>query len=609
MGRMFARAALAACLVSMTLAPTAGAADCNPLALATCLAPFPSNYWADWDASSPTGGRANVSDDLLRPELLRQLPVEDGISPSGIFNGATGFSAGVGAVFEFTERQPRVPPDGGDDIVAFDLDRGERVPIHAFVSGHARNPLIVGAKPSNVIQVFPQARWAFGHEIVIAVSTRYGAGDPTFTEMAARVRPGSKAEEYVGLLEDGLREAGIDPATTRTATWFTVRDRAEVVEPTRRLLDDTLGRPHPVRNLRPSFPTAFPSVGAVVTGEVRLDNHRTRGGQGPVDYSGASRKDQWVPFRLTLPRTAGRRPAPVMIFAHGLSSQKESDWYVAELNAQLGYATIAIDWPNHGARAAADGGEIFSILRPDQLGTLSGLFNQGTIDLAGLYAAIGDLRIDVLRAPTLANWRGRGADGHPDLDTGSISMQGTSLGGVLGANFAALAPKLDAIDFHVAGVGLAHATSQTVLWNVMGAMFPDGTNGTEEAVLMGALQQEVDGADGINTIDLVRRPGPGQARKPMLLVLGDGDAIVPNPVSVAMAQLVDLPLVGPERFAMPGVRRAAEPDPDGYAVQQFPPFVGPLPNLPGLGESTAHGAFLWPSAMHAQASFLRRFGP
>jgi hypothetical protein len=57
------------------------------------------------------------------------------------------------------------------------------------------------------------------------------------------------------------------------------------------------------------------------------------------------------------------------------------------------------------------------------------------------------------------------------------------------------------------------------------------------------------------------------------------------------------------------VRRAAEPDPDGYAVQQFPPFVGPLPNLPGLGESTAHGAFLWPSAMHAQASFLRRFGP
>ncbi|MBJ7519390.1 MAG: hypothetical protein JHC84_06815 [Solirubrobacteraceae bacterium] len=606
-----ARRMLATLVIAIagTAAPVAHAADCNPLSLETCLAPFPSNYWAEWDDTSPTGGRANIGDDLLRPELLAQLPTEDGISPSGIFNGATGFSAGVGAVFEFTERQPQVPYDGGDDIVAFDLDTGRRVPIHAFVSGHARNPLVVGANQSNVIQVFPQSRWAFTHDIVIAVSTRYGAGDPTFLESKAKVAAGSKAEEYVGILEDGLRTAGIDPASTRTATWFSVRDRAEVVEPTKKLLDDTLAREHPVRNLRTSWATIFPSVAGVVTGEVRVDNYRTRGGQGPVDFSGATRKDQWLPFRLTLPRSASRQPAPVMIFAHGLSSQKESDYYVAELNAGVGMATIAIDWPNHGARSAADGGEIFSILKPGQLGTLSGLFNQGTFDLAGLYAAIADLDVDVLKRPTWNNWQGRGADGRPDLDTSSISMQGTSLGGVLGANFAGHAPKLDVIDFHVAGVGLSHVTSQTVLWNVMGAMFPEGTNGTEEAVLMGALQQEADTADGINTIDLVRNPGPGQTKKPMLLVLGDGDAVVPNPSSVAMANLTDLPLVGPQRFAMPGVRSAADADPDGYAVRQYAPFIGPVPNLPGLGESTAHGAFLWPSAMQAQASFIRRFGP
>ncbi|UUY05226.1 hypothetical protein LRS13_06805 [Svornostia abyssi] len=611
MGSTSARRMLAALVIviAATAAPAAQAADCNPLSLETCLAPFPSNYWADWDDTSPTGGRANITDDLLRPELLAQLPVEDGISPSGIFNGATGFSAGVGAVFEFTQRQPQVPYDGGDDIVAFDLDSGARVPIHAFVSGHARNPLVVGANQSNVIQVFPQSRWAYTHDIVIALSTRYGAGDPTFLESKAKVAPGSKAEEYVGLLEDGLRDAGIDPATTRTATWFSVRDRKEVIEPTARLMADTAARPHPVRNVRTSWSTTFPSVAAVVKGEVRVDNYRTRGGQGPVDFSGATRKDQWLPFRLTLPRSASRNPAPVMMYAHGLSGSKESDYYVAELNAGVGMATIAIDWPNHGARSVADGGEIFSILRPDKLGTLSGLFNQGTLDLAGLYAAIGGLEVDVLKRPTLSNWQGRGADGRPDIDTSSISMQGTSLGGVLGANFAGRAPKLDVIDFQVAGVGLSHVTSQTVLWNIMGAMFPKGTNGTEEAVLMGALQQETDTADGINTIDFVRTPGPGQSRKPMLLVLGDGDAVVPNPASVAMANLVDLPLVGQERFPMPGVRRAADADPDGYAVKQFPPFIGPMPALPGLGESTAHGAFLWPDALNAQASFIRRFGP
>lgn len=597
--------ALAGAAAMLVAAAPARAAECNPLSVGTCLAPFPSDYWADKDPASPTGMRANVSDDLLRPGILRQLPVEDGVSPSGIFNGATGFSAGVGAVFEFTERQAPFPPGGGDDIVAYDLDAGARVPVHAFISGHARNPVHVGLRQTNVIQVFPRTRWTYRHRIVIAIGTRFGVGDPAFTETAARLEPGSKAAAYAAELEEALRAAGVDPSTTRTATLFTVRDRAEVLEPTDRLMRDTMSRPHPVRDVRVSWSAATLHSAGLVLGEVRLDNYRTRGGVGPVDFSGATRSDEWVKFRLTLPRSAARRPAGVAIYAHGLANQKESDYNVTEANASVGWATMAIDWPNHGSRAVANGGGLFSLLRPKRLGIVSGLANQATPDMAGLYAAIEQLDVDVLRRPTWRDWHGRGPDGRNDIDPTAIGMQGTSLGGVLGANFAARAPKLDFVAFQVAGTGISHAAAQTILWNGLAFAFPDGTNGTEDAIFMGALQQVADPADGINTIEWARWPRPGQETKPVLLLTGKDDAILPNPVSTAMANLLDLPLVGPERYDMPGVRRAAEPDPDGYAVRQYPPLIGRLPIPQGSG-TTAHLISLWPDAQTAMASFVRR---
>ncbi|MBJ7329798.1 MAG: hypothetical protein JHC95_07875 [Solirubrobacteraceae bacterium] len=585
--------AAAACASS---APASAAETCNPLSAKTCLAPFPSDIWMANDPSSPTGKRANVQDDLLRPRLLEQMPAQDGITPRGIFGGASGFSAGMGAVFEFTQRQAPVPPDGGDVVTAYDLTAGERVPIHAFLSTHARNPIVVAGKQSNVLRVFPRARWAFGHRIVIAVSTRMGLDEPAIAQRAARVGSGGAAAAYVDDVRAGLQAAGLEEAGVRTATLFTVRDRAEVVDATQRLMDDTSSRPHETRFVRLHREFATPWAAGIVTGQVRVDNYRTREGRGPVDFSGKTRKDQWLPFQLTLPRSARTRPAPVVIYAHGITAQKETDLAVSQMNAELGLATISIDWPNHGARARADGGYILSLLSPHKMGTLSGLFNQATIDLTGLYRAIQTLELDVIR------------DGRPDLDTSSISMQGTSLGGVLGANFAALSPKLDFVDFHVAGLGISNVIAQTALWNGFGFIMPRGRTGTEDAVLQAAVQQALDPSDGVNTLDYVRHPRPGQSRKPMFLLLGNADSLMPNASSVAMANLADLPLIGPELFPMPGIRKTADFDPDGYGVRQLPLPIGRLP-IAELGEATGHFVFLTPAAIEQQMRFLRRFGP
>jgi hypothetical protein len=599
------------------LAPIASASGppCSPLAAQTCGAPFPSDLWTAADAASPTGRRTAVPDAVLRPELLAQLPSEDGMAPSAIFDGASGFSAGAGVVFELAGAHTPPPVDGGEIVVAHDLATGARLPVEVL---HDRG---AGGDPSAVLRVFPRTRWPYAHRVLVAVATT-GDGAPDVAGIAADTARGTPAARYMDDVAGALRQVGLDPARTRTATVFTVRDRAEVVGAMQRLFDDTAGRPHPVRDVRLNSSLASTAIAGVVTGRVRVDNYRTDDGRGPVDFSGATRRDQWVPFQLTLPRSAQTRPAPVVIYQHGLGVTKETDVLVSTMNAQLGLATISIDWPNHGIRAAADGGRIDDLWRPDRLGAAAGFFEQGTPDLAGLYTAIGGLRLDVLRRPTLANPAGRGADGRPDLDTGSISMQGTSMGGLLGTNFAALAPKLDVLIFHVAGQNFARWFATSSLWaptpcrtagcrTQIGEMLPAGRTQAEDAVLIDMFAHRIDPADAVNTVDFIRYPRAGQARKPMQMIVGIGDTTVPEATSAITARLLDIPLTGPDLAALPGVRRAADADPDGYELTLHRPFPGgALGRLTSpLTRDGSHYAFGHQSAFRDQQRFLRRFGP
>lgn len=591
---------------------SAAAADCNPLSTHTCLAPFPSNYWTKEDSTSPTGLRADVSEDLLRPELLAKVPTADGISPTGIFGGAIGFSAGAGAVFEF-DKQPiaaSLPSDGGDAVVAFDLDSGVRVPVDTFISDDASNPLLV-SDLDNVVQVFPRVRWEFGHRILVAVTKQLsvpGSTAPDFDALAAsRSSSSPRAAAYISGVAAAIGQAGLSTGAVRTATVFTVRTRDDVVGKAQSLVNKTMGRSHAVRGLSVSYDMLSSSIGGVVTGEVRVDNYRKKNGTGDVDFSGATRRDQWLPFRLTLPRSAGSKPARVVIYGHGLGGFKETDLLVTGSNAAQGYATLSIDWPNHGVRSAADGGNILLSLYPAKLAQHAGMLNQATVDMAGLYRAVQTslANVDFLRGRWLLNPLGIGSDGRPDIDSGHIAMEGTSLGGVLGSNFAALAPRLDGISYSVSGVGIARILSKSLLWPMaFGFVLPHEATGTEHAVLLAALQQVIDPGDGINSFDFIRSPRPGQNKKPLLLMLGQGDAIVPNSSSVAMASLAGIPLVGDQLFAMPGVPSAPNFAADGSGIRQYPPFTGPI-DLPLITGASSHGIFMWPSAVAAQEQFLR----
>ncbi|MDY7025472.1 MAG: hypothetical protein SVC26_03930 [Pseudomonadota bacterium] len=103
---------------------------CNPTSTETCGIPFSSNFWATPVLETTTGMELNVSNEILRPEVLEQLPIQDGFTPEGIFNGYSGFSAASAVAFEFASElvASSLPKEGGDTVIAIDLTTGETLP-------------------------------------------------------------------------------------------------------------------------------------------------------------------------------------------------------------------------------------------------------------------------------------------------------------------------------------------------------------------------------------------------------------------------------------------------------------------------------------------------
>ncbi|HVK99671.1 MAG TPA: hypothetical protein VM553_07665 [Dongiaceae bacterium] len=607
---------LASILAASSVLPlTVQAANsvCNPLSIATCALPFPSDYWSEASSASPTGRVINISDDVLRPEVFAQLPAVDGFTPQQVFDGTHGFSAASAVVFEFVHRPDitSLPVDGGSAVLAFDLTSGEAVEIRTQLSAFARGRNV--SAPSEVLEIYPRGRWSFGHRILIAVTKDLSVPGETadFTDLRAQFPEGSPQSEYLAELTQALTSFNLDTANIRNATLFTVRDQNEVVEPMRRLVNQTFANEHPIRNLQTTYLRYGANKIARVTGELRTDNYRTNNGIGAVDFN-ATPKEQWIPFRLTLPkasRTQGR--VPVAFYAHGLGGDKESDFTVSGMNAELGVATFSVDFPNHGARSGADGGQVFNILNIAQLATVIGMMTQDTFDFAAAHKALRGLAdLDVVRNRASLTGCWQCPDGIPDIDPTNVFMEGTSLGGVLGSSYATLSPDLKGALFHVTGVGITSILSNSALWDgVFSQLEPPAANGAEALMLRGAVQQALDYGDSINYIDLMRSPANGQGPRPLLVITGKGDAIVPNNGSIALARILDMPLVGRKYYEMPGVITADDYDANGYGIRQYPPLTQDFKFILGsfLTNASAHGIFLWPNARRHQQEWIERF--
>lgn len=616
MTQFFKSRTLLACAVLGISASATANEFCNPTSVDTCTLPFPSNYWSEQDVNSPTGMRLSFSDDSIRPEILAELPVQDGFSPAGLFNGDSGYSAATPVVFEFnsTPDAESLAANAGSAVIAIDMNTGEQLDVRALISEYSQSDRV--SEVSDVIEIYPRSRWEYGHDILVAVTNDLNLAEPEQGITSTLLTLDDEGFAYTSDLIDKLTANGINPLNVLNATIFTVRDRAEVVEPMFAAVDDVWDKEHPVRNLDMTYNYINRDVAGLLKGEVMVYNYRTNDGTGVVDFD-AEPMEQWIEFRLTIPaasRDGGA--APVALYAHGLGANKETDFIVSSMNAELGIATYSVGFPNHGARAEADGGATLSVLTPDQLAKTIGMVVHNAIDFASAHRALQTTlaEVDFVGKKSWTSWYGNKGDGVADIDATRVMMQGTSLGGVLGSVYGAVSPDLQGSVYHVTGVGVTSILSGSILWEAMFAsLVPPAANGAEATMLRSAIQQLLDSGDSINYLDYYRHPRTGNEARPLMLTMGAGDTIVTNDSTVAAAYIGDLPVVGESLTELDGVRVEADYDDGGYGIRQYKPVVGTVPLIwdgafaEAASNASGHLIFTRASDRPDQQDFIKRF--
>ncbi|MHB8766387.1 MAG: alpha/beta hydrolase, partial [Deferrisomatales bacterium] len=232
--------------------------------------------------------------------------------------------------------------------------------------------------------------------------------------------------------------------------------------------------------------------------------------------------DQTMPLLLAVPNaTSGQaKPAagwPVVIFQHGITSDRTAMLPIADALASAGFAVVSIDMPLHGLppghplrvvpglaertfdldlvnnttgapgpdTAADSSGTHFINL--SSLLTSRDNLRQAVADLFALHTALGSLDYD-----------GGGAD----LDTSKVRFVGHSLGGMVGSVFLALEPTVGAGVLGMPGGGIAKLLDGSATFGprLAAGLAANGVNkGTGDYESFFAVAQAaVDSADPIN---------------------------------------------------------------------------------------------------------------
>ena len=274
-----------------------------------------------------------------------------------------------------------------------------------------------------------------------------------------------------------------------------------------------------------------------------------------------------IPLLLSVPKT-GIAPWPVVIFQHGITSDRTAMMAIADSLASVGFAAVAIDMPLHGL---APGHPLKTSIErtfdldlvnntsgaagPDGTADSSGqhyinLTNlvvtrdnvrQSTADLFALYNALATMDFD-----------GGGAD----FDTDNVYFIGHSLGAMVGIPFLALEPGVKDAVFGMPGSGIAKLldgsatfgpTIAAGLANAAGVI----KGSADFETFMAAAQTLVDSGDpGNYASDAATGRGILQFE-----VIGDGDSSLPdqvipnNVLADAPAGTVPAPLSGTDPLA------------------------------------------------------------
>ncbi|HYD46767.1 MAG TPA: hypothetical protein VEB21_00375 [Terriglobales bacterium] len=339
----------------------------------------------------------------------------------------------------------------------------------------------------------------------------------------------------------------------------------------------------------------------------RSSGHFESDASGAVVLANATAK---IPVTLMLPRSAAPAAGyPVVIHGHGLSNHRGSLLGIANELARAGFAMIAIDDVQHGARQGIrdNGNNYGGVYRgPDGIPDAFGLpiaffagfgdflairdnFRQSVLDHSSVVRLIQNPELDLTPLTEAAG----GVT--PRLDGERIFWSGGSLGGMMGTMVSAVEPEIDAAALQVPGGNFMQLIT---------------TNSAEVAPLVSTIARTLLGIRGDEVIDefhpvanvlaIITEPGDPIAYAPhvlhnpslsgrgeidVLLTYAVGDEVMPNVATIALIRALGLELATPHLHDLDGVELADSPVVDNLPGGQTAAAVQYLPANHNLGYS------------------------
>lgn len=323
------------------------------------------------------------------------------------------------------------------------------------------------------------------------------------------------------------------------------------------------------------------NVARVITGKMTTYDHLD-----PVtrafreNGAGVNRE---IEFVLTLPKDLKENDkVPVVVFGHGLMTERRLVLFLADKLADEGFAAMAIDLPLHGERTACtldshcesgatcatDGVCVKNGKRADfaRLPAPAGWGNgtptatgQAFVDVENLSGSRDHFRqaiIDLSAQTRLIqkmDWRPVTGGFH--LDGGNVYYAGISLGGILGGNLSASDPVFKAMLLNVGGAGIVDLMQESTTF---GPVLRSGLaeKGIEEgtpafSAFVNAARWVLDEIDPINLAVYGAHsprsyvhPETGETltapKKRLRLHMAQGDTVVPNASTLRLLEATRL---------------------------------------------------------------------
>jgi hypothetical protein len=383
----------------------------------------------------------------------------------------------------------------------------------------------------------------------------------------------------------------------------------------------------------PSGGAAHDVIAAVVVGHFDSAHYlsATPGTLGLFDDAMSVKAIDHIPYILTVPTRASYENTPIIIFQHGINSDRSAVLTIANSFAQRGYATLGIDELWHGSRLPGSVDEVYNrggkpghdgIGDPTASGAVQWFFdfagdaNNGVLPVDPQYIRdnFRQAVIDLMQEVRLA----RGGDfsdvvaALPSLtglsfDGSQVVYTSESFGSIMGGALLAVDPMLPAAVLDMGGGGilidLAPNSPQfaTLLQPFIAGAFdtiidvdhPDITP-TRAQMSLNLLQQVIESGDGLAL------SGAADPSKNVLFLFSYADETVPNQSNQSLARgfgatevqltagsraldYVELPQAHAP-YTAPVVRAAVQLDPAGHGMftgqtgtkqfmPPFPPFV------------------------------------